>query len=148
MSKKHTTLRLTAIAESKLPSGATSAIDVASNHDAPTVGKPTEQTPDTFSIVDVTERVVELEVVYNVLLPCQRNTDKEPTTDDPGEAKASPRQMTDNEEETPLFTTYAHLVPTAKSPAPESEEDELSSSDEVVNKNLTKRNSYLDSKRK
>ena len=40
----------------------------------------------------------------------------------------------DNEEETPLFTIYAHLVPTAKSPAPESEEDELSSSDEVVNK--------------
>ena len=54
----------------------------------------------------------------------------------------------DNEEETPFFTMYAHLVPIAKSPAPESEEDELSSSDEVVNKNLTKRNSYLDSKRK
>ena len=54
-----------------------SAIDVASNHDAPTVGEPTEQTPDTFSIVDATERVVELEVVNNVLLPCQRNTDKE-----------------------------------------------------------------------
>ena len=79
-----------AIAERKLPSGAMSAIDVASNHNAPTVGKPTEQTPDTFSIVDATERVVELEVVNNVLLPCQRNTDKEPTTDDPGEAKASP----------------------------------------------------------
>ena len=37
-----------AIAERKLPSGATSAVDVASNHDAPTVGKPTEQTPDTL----------------------------------------------------------------------------------------------------
>ena len=56
------------------------AVDAASNHDAPTVGKPTEQTPDTFSIVDVTERVVELEVVNNILLPCQRNTDKEPIT--------------------------------------------------------------------
>ena len=67
-----------------------SAIDVASNHDAPTVGKLTEQTPDTFSIVDTTERVVELEVVNNVLLPCQRNTDKELTMDDPGEEKASP----------------------------------------------------------
>ena len=71
MSKKRTTLRLAAIAEHKLPSGAMSAIDVASNHDAPTVGKPTEQTPDTFSIVDATERVVELEVVNNVLV---RNT--------------------------------------------------------------------------
>ena len=54
MSKKHTTLRLMVIAERKSPSGDTSAVDVASNHDAPTVGKPTEQTPDTFSIVDTT----------------------------------------------------------------------------------------------
>ena len=90
MSKKRTTLRSTAIAERKSPSGATSAVDIASNHDAPTVGKPTEQTPDTFSIVDATERVVELEVVNNALLSRQRNTDKEPTTDNPGEAKASP----------------------------------------------------------
>ena len=55
------------MAECKSPSGDTSAIDVASNHNAPTVGKPTEQTPDTFSIMDTTERVVELEVVNNVL---------------------------------------------------------------------------------
>ena len=134
MSKKRTTLRSTAIAERKSPSGNTSA--VVSNHDAPTVGKPTEQTPDTFSIVDTTERVVELEVVNNELLPHQRNTDKEPTTDGSGEAKASPQHMTGNEEGTPFFTKYAHLVPTATSPAPESEEDELSSSDEDVNKEI------------
>ena len=78
------------MAECKSPSGDISAVDVASNHDAPTVGKPTEQTPDTFSIEDATENVVELEVVNNVLLPCQRNTDKELTTDGSGEAKASP----------------------------------------------------------
>ena len=78
------------MAEHKLPSGDTSAVDVASNYDAPTVGKPIEQTPDTFSIIDTTEKVVELAVVNNVLLPCQRNTDKEPTTDSSGEAKASP----------------------------------------------------------
>ena len=136
MSKKRTTLRSTAIAERKLLSSDTSAVDVASNHDAPTVGKHTEQTPDTFSIVDMTERVVELEVVNNELRPRQRNTDKELTMDSSGEAKASPRQMTDNEEGTPFFTKYAHLVPTAKSPAPESEEDEPSSSDEVVNKEI------------
>ena len=90
MSKKHTTLRSTVIAERKSPSGNTSAVDVALNHNAPTVGKPTEQTPDMFSIVDMTERVVELEVVNNELLPRQRSTDKEPTTDGSGEAKASP----------------------------------------------------------
>ena len=89
MSKKRTMLHSMAIAERKSPSSATSAIDVALNHDAPTVGKPTEQTPDTFSIVDATERVVELEVVNNVLLLCQRNTDKEPTMDDPGESISS-----------------------------------------------------------
>ena len=132
MSKKHTTLRLAAIAECKLLSGAMSAIDIVSNHDAPTMGQPTEKTPDTFSIVDTTERVVDLEVVDNVLLPHQRHTDKELTMDDLGGAKASPWQVMDNEEETPFFMRYAHLVPTAKSPAPESEEDELSSSDEAV----------------
>ena len=79
MSKKHTMLCSAAIAERKWPSGATSTIDVVLNHDAPTVGKPTEQTPDTFSIGDATERVVELEVVNNVLLPCQRNANKDPT---------------------------------------------------------------------
>ena len=63
MLKKRTTLCSVVIIECKSPSGATSAIDVASNHNAPTVGQPTEQTPDTFSIVDATERVVELEVV-------------------------------------------------------------------------------------
>ena len=90
MSKKRTTLHSVVIAECKSPSGATNTIDIALNHNAPTVGQPTEQTPDTYSIVDATERVVELEVVNNVLLPHQRNTDKELTTDDPGEAKASP----------------------------------------------------------
>ena len=91
MSKKSKMLRSVVITERKSPSNATSAMDVASNHDAPTVGQPTEQTPDTFSIVDMTERVIEFEVVNNVLLPRQRNADKEPTTDDTGEAKASPR---------------------------------------------------------
>ena len=107
MLKKRTTLCSTAIAERKSLSGDTSTVDIALNHDAPTVGKPTEQTPNTFSLVDTTERVVELEVVNNKLRPRQRNTDKEPTTDGSGEVKASPRQMTDNEEGIPFFTKYA-----------------------------------------
>ena len=65
----------------KSPSSTTRTIDVALNHDSPTVGQPTEQTPDTFSIVDTTERVVELEVVNNVLLPHHKNTDKERHSD-------------------------------------------------------------------
>ena len=49
----------------------------------------------------------------------------------------------DNEEEILFFTRYAHLVPTAKSLAPESKEDELSSSDEVVNKEFDKKKFLL-----
>ena len=90
MSKKHTTLRSVAITECKLLSGATTAIDIALNHDVTTVGQPTGQTPDTFSILDMTEKVVDLDIVDSTLLPSQRNTDNRPTTDDPGEAKASP----------------------------------------------------------
>ena len=67
-----------------------SAIDVALNNDVTTVGQPTGQTPDTFSILDMTEKVVDLDIVDSTLLPSQRNTDNRPTTDDPGEAKASP----------------------------------------------------------
>ena len=74
----------------KLLSGTTSAIDVASNHDVTIVGQPTGQTPDTFSIVDMTEKGVDLDIVGSTLLPSQRNTDNRPTRDNPGEVKASP----------------------------------------------------------
>ena len=76
MSKKRTTLHSTAIAECKSLSSATSTIDVALNHNAPTVGQPTGQTPNMFSIVDTTEKVVELDIVDNTLLVSQRNTVK------------------------------------------------------------------------
>ena len=90
MSKKHTLLCSVAITQHKLLSGAMSAMDVASNHDVTTVGQPTGQTPNTFIVVDTTEKVVDLDIVDSTLLPSQRNTDNRPTTDDPGEAKASP----------------------------------------------------------
>ena len=92
----------------------------------------------THFIKDMTEKVIDLDIVDSTLLTSQRNTDNRPTTDDPGEAKASPQQTMDIEEEIPFFTKYAHLVPTAKSLAPESEEDELNSSSEVVNKKFDK----------
>ena len=139
MSKKSTTLCSVVIAECKSPSSAMSAIDVALNHDVIPVGQPTGQTPNTFSIIDTTEKVMELDIVDNTLLVSQRNTDNRLTMDDQGEAKASPRQTTDNEEEISFFTRYAHLVPTARSPAPESKEDELSSSSEVVDKEFNRK---------
>ena len=90
MSKKCTTLRSVAIAECKSLSSAMSAIDVALNHNVTPVGFPTGQTPDMFSIIDMTEKVMELDIVDNTLLVSQRNTDNRPTMDDPGEPKASP----------------------------------------------------------
>ena len=131
-------LRSVAITGHKSPSSTISAIDVTSNHDVTTVGQLTGQTPNMFSIVDMAEKVIELDIVDSTLLPSQRNIDNRVTTDDPGEAKASPQQTMDNEEEIPFFMRYAHLVPTAKSLAPKSEEEELSSSSEVVDKEFDK----------
>ena len=90
MSKKHTTLCSAVITRHKSLSSAMSAIDIASNHDVTTVGQPTGQTLNTFSIVDTTEKVIDLDIVDNTLLPSKRNTDNRLTMDDPGEAKASP----------------------------------------------------------
>ena len=43
-----------------------------------------------------------------------------------------------------MLSDLAHLVPTEKSPAPESEEDELISSGEVVNKEFDKKELILE----
>ena len=91
MSKKCSTLHSAVIAGCKLPSATMSAIDVALNHDVTAVGQPTDQSPNMFSIMDTTEKVVDLDIVDNTLLPGQRNTDNELTMDDSGEAKASPQ---------------------------------------------------------
>ena len=103
MSKKHTMLCSGAITGNKSLSSTTSAIDIASNHDVTTVGQPTGQTPNMFSIVDITEKVLDLDIVDNTLLLSQRNTDNRPTMDNPGEVKASPQQTMDNEEEIPFL---------------------------------------------
>ena len=72
MSNKHTTLCSVAITKRKSPSGATSAVDVALNHNVTPVGQPTGQTPDMFSIIDTTEKVMELDIVDNTLLVSQK----------------------------------------------------------------------------
>ena len=101
MSKKHTTLHLAVITGHKSPSATTSTIDTASNHDVTAVGFPTDQTPNTFSIVDTTENAIDPNIVDSSLLQIQRNTDNRLATDNSGEAKASPHQTMDNEEEIP-----------------------------------------------
>ena len=83
-------LRSAAITGRKSLSSTMSTIDVALNHDITTVGQPTGQTSDTFSIIDMTENVIDLDIVDSTLLSSQRNTDNRPTTDNLGEEKASP----------------------------------------------------------
>ena len=82
MLKKRTTLHSVAMTGCKSPISAMSTIDVASNHNVTTVGQPTGQTPDTFSIIDTTEKVIDLDIVDSTLLPSQRNTDNRLTMDD------------------------------------------------------------------
>ena len=113
------------------------------HHNVTTVGQPTEKTLDIFSIVDMTEKVMNSEIVDSTLLPSQRNTGTRPETDKTGEVKASHQWETDNEEEEPFMSKYAHLLPMAKWLGPESDEDELSSSEEVVNKEFDKKEVLL-----
>ena len=115
-----------------------SAINITLHHNVPVVGQPTEQTPNTFSIMDVTEKVMDSEIVDSTLLLSQRNTDVRPETDNPGEVKASPQQETDNGKEESFMLKYTHLIPMAKSLDPESDEDELSSSEEIFDKEFDK----------
>ena len=50
-------------------------INVTSHHNVPTVGKPTENILDTYSLVDTIEKVVEEQVVGESLLTSQRIID-------------------------------------------------------------------------
>ena len=127
----------------KLPSAAMSTINIALHHNVTTVGQPNEQTPNMFSIVNMTEKVMDPEIVDSTLLPSQRNTDARPAMDDTGQVKASPQQEMDNEKEEPFMLKYTHLLPMAKWLGPESGEDELSSSEEVVNKEFDKKEVLL-----
>ena len=88
--------------------------------------------------MDATEKFVDSEILDGTLLPSQRNTDVRLEMDNLGEVKASPQQKMDNKEEEPFMLMYAHLMPMVKSPDPESDEDELSSSEEIVNKEFKK----------
>ena len=67
-----------------------STMNITSHHDVTTVEQPTDQIPNTFSIVDTTVKVMEQEIVDSTLLPSQRDTDVRPAMDNPGEVKASP----------------------------------------------------------
>ena len=57
--------------------------NITSHHDVPVVGQPTENTPDTYSLVETTEKVVEEQVVDESLLTSQRIIDSRLASVDP-----------------------------------------------------------------
>ena len=72
---------------------------VTSNHDVTTVGQPTENTPDTYSLVETTEKVVEEQVVDESLPTSQRIIDLRPASVNPWDANVLSRDEVRNEEE-------------------------------------------------
>ena len=59
----------------RLHSSETGATNITSNHEVPMVGQPTKNTPDTYSLVDTTEKVVEVQVVDKSIPTSQRIVD-------------------------------------------------------------------------
>ena len=56
-----------------MPSQTIGTANVTSNHDKTTAGKPAEDMPDTYSLVDATEKVVDTQKVDENLPMNQRN---------------------------------------------------------------------------
>ena len=71
---------------------------VTLNHNVLMVGQPTENTPDNYSLVDTTEKVVEAQVVDKSLPMSQRIVDSRPTSVNPQDANAPLRDEARNEE--------------------------------------------------
>ena len=82
--------------------------NVTSNHDIPTVGQPTKNTPDTYSLVDTTEKVVEAQVIDKSLRTSQRIIDSRLASVNPWDADAPQRDEARNEEE-PCYWSDVNL---------------------------------------
>ena len=72
---------------------------VTSNHDVPTVEQSTDDAPDNYSLVNTTEKAVEVRVVGESLSMSQRNIDSRLTSVDPKDATAPFGEETRNDEE-------------------------------------------------
>ena len=83
----------------RLPSQTTGATNITSNHDVTTAGKSAEDMPDTYSLVDTTEKVVDAQMVDENLPTSQRNTDLQSTNISQREANAPLRNEMDHENE-------------------------------------------------
>ena len=105
---KHTTLHLRTVKTCRSHSPVTGVTNVTSNHDVTTGGQPTENTPDMYSLVDTTEKVVDEQVVDKTLLVSQRNIDSRLTSVNLKDANAPLGNEVENEEE-PCFWLQMNL---------------------------------------
>ena len=96
---KHTTLHLTTAKICRSHNPEMGVTNITSSYDIPTVGKPTKNTSDTYSLVDTTEKVVEEQVVDESLLISQRIIDLRLASVDPRDTKAPQRNKVRNKEE-------------------------------------------------
>ena len=109
--------------------------NVISYHNVTTVGQPTENTPDMYSLVDTTGKVVVEQIVDETLLASQRNIDSRLTSVDLRDANTPPGDEVENEEE-PHYWSQMNL----QDQGMEFEADEEMSSRENVKDVSTKLN--------
>ena len=77
----------------------TGMTNVSSHHNVTAVGQPTEETPDTYSLVDTTEKVVDEQLVDDILLASQKNVDSRLTSVNLRDANTPLGDDVENEEE-------------------------------------------------
>ena len=96
---KHTTLRprTAKICRSHTPE--TGMTTITSNHDVPAVGQPTTESPDMYSLVNTTEKAVEIQVVDFCLPTSQRKVDSRLMSINPRDAIAPQRKELRNDGE-------------------------------------------------
>ena len=106
---------------------------VTSNHDVPVVEQSTDDAPDNYSLVNTTEKAVEVQVVDENLPRSQKNIDPRPTSVDPKDATAHLGDGMRNNEE-PCYWSDINLQDTGL----DFDTDEEISSETSVEKDLTR----------
>ena len=69
------------------------------NHKVPMVGQPTTESPDAYSLVNTTDKAVDIQVVYKYLPMSQRIVDSRLTSIDPRDANAPLRDKARDDDE-------------------------------------------------
>ena len=105
---KHTTLHSQTAEICRSHSPEMGVITVTLNYDVPAIGKPTAESPDMYSLVNTTEKAVDIQVVDENLPMSQRIIDSRPTSIDPRDANTPLRDEVRNNDE-PRYWSETNL---------------------------------------